>query len=172
MSAPHDEQMTTALIQDVDGILKSATDEVHYPVLAAALASAQGVELRHELVRLLAPQMHLRAPRRGLRVMCRLEGSGYEEPVLLTDISTTGVRFLVLASVPLDLTHFGDMRLHVRTPTALRTLAVALVRRCGGDDRYTDVACRFVSTDEDHAQIVADVRSTIFGGDSLRHPAV
>ena len=166
----HDEHM--ALIQDVDGILASATDEVHYPVLAAALAGAHGVELRHELVRLLAPQIHLRAPRRGVRVMCRLEGSGYEEPVLLTDISATGVRFLVLAGVPLDLTHFGDMRLHVRTPTGLRTLAVALVRRCGGDDRYTDVACRFLTTADDHAQVVADVRSTIFGGASPHQPGV
>jgi hypothetical protein len=168
VSGLHDEQIT--LIQDVDGILASATDDVRYPVLAAALAGEQGTEMRHELVRLLAPQMHLRAPRRGVRVMCRLEGSGYDEPVLLSDISATGVRFLVLASVPLDLTHFGDMRLHVRTPTSLRTLAVALVRRCGGDDRYTDVACRFVSTEEDHAQIVAEVRSTIFGGSSAHSP--
>ena len=170
MSAPQDQQVT--LIQDVDGILASAADEVRYPVLAAALLGPQGTELRHELVRLLAPQMHLRAPRRGVRVMGRLVGTGYDEPVLLTDISATGVRFLVLASVPLDLTQFGDMRLHVRTPTGLRTLAVALVRRCGGDDRYTDVACRFLSTDEDHAQVVADVRSTIFGGASPHHPAL
>ena len=168
MSVPHDEQIT--LIQDVDGILASATDEVRYPVLAAALSGAQGVELRHELVRLLAPQMHMRAPRRGLRVMCRLEGAGYDEPVLLSDISATGVRFLVLASVPLDLTHFGDMRLHVRTPSSLRTLAVALVRRCGGDDRYTDVACRFLTTEPDHAQIVAEVRSTIFGSGAPHSP--
>jgi hypothetical protein len=151
--------------EDVDGALASATDAIRYPVLAAALTGSQGAELRHELVRLLAPQLHLRAPRRNIRALCRLEGSGYDEPVLLTDISATGVRFLALTSVPLDLTQFGEMRLHVKMSAGPRTLAVALVRRCGGDERYTDVACRFLSVDADHAQIVAEARSAIFGGE-------
>ena len=151
------------MIEDLDGALASATDVVRYPVLAAALAGAVGVELRHELVRLLAPQLHLRAPRRSIRALCRLEGTGYDEPVLLTDISATGVRFLALTSVPLDLTHSGEMRLHVKMSAGLRTLAISLVRRCGGDEHYTDVACRFLAVDADHARIVAEVRSAIFG---------
>jgi len=163
--APHahseDQQLT--LIHDVDGLLKSATDDLRFPALAAALSGARGVELRHELVRLLAPQMHLRAPRRLLRILCRLVGSAYDEPVLLSDISATGVRFLVQTDIPLDVTHFGDMRLHVKTSTGPRTLQVALVRRIGGDERYTDVACRFLTVDPDHAQIVTEVRSAIFG---------
>lgn len=149
--------------EDVDGVLASAGDPVQYPVLAAALAGPHGEELRHELVRLLAPQLHVRAPRRYLRVICRLEGTSYDEPVLLTDISVTGVRFLVITDVPLDVTHFGNMRLHVKTQAGARTLAVALVRRIGGDDRHTDVACRFLETDEDHHQLVTELRSTIFG---------
>jgi PilZ domain-containing protein len=167
MSSPqpsNDQQLT--LIHDVDGLLASATDALRYPALSAALGGSRGLELRHELVRLLAPQMHLRAPRRLVRILCRLEGASYDEPVLLSDISTTGVRFLVQTDIPLDLTHFGEMRLHVKTSTGPRTLAVSLVRRIGGDDRFTDVACRFLSTDADHGQIVADVHSAIFGNGS------
>lgn len=149
--------------QDVDGVLASAGDAVQYPVLAAALAGPQGEELRHELVRLVAPQLHVRAPRRYLRVIGRLEGPAYDEPVLLTDISITGVRFLVITDMPLDVTHFGDMRLHVKTRSGPRTMALALVRRIGGDERHTDVACRFLQTEPDHQQLVAEVRSTIFG---------
>jgi hypothetical protein len=166
----NDEQKS--LRDDLDGALAAATDAVHYPVLAAALAGPQGEELRHELVRLLAPQLHLRAPRRNIRALCRLEGPGYDEPVLLTDISATGVRFLAQTSVPLDLTRFGDMRLHVKMSAGPRTLAVSLVRRCGGDERFTDVACRFLSVEADHAQVVAEVRSAIFGGgDATAAPA-
>jgi hypothetical protein len=154
--------------EDIEGVLASATDHVRYPVLAAALASALGAELRRELVKLVAPQLHLRAPRRYVRVMCRLEGAVYDEPVLLTDISATGARFLVSTSVPLDITHAGDMRLHLRTSAGRRTLPVALVRCCGGDERHTDVACRFLTVEEDHPQIVAEVRSTIFG-DATSH---
>lgn len=153
---------------DIEGVLATATDPTCYPVLAAALAGAMGAELRRELVKLVGPQLHLRAPRRYVRVMCRLEGASYEEPVLLTDISATGARFLVSTSVPLDITHAGDMRLHLRTNAGPRTLPVALVRCCGGDDRYTDIACRFLTVEADHPQIVAEVRSSIFG-DSTTH---
>ena len=168
MASPPDH---LTLIHDVDGLLASATDPLRYPALAAVLSGARGVELRHELVRLLAPQMHLRAPRRLLRILCRLEGAAYDEPVLLSDISATGVRFRVQSDVPLDVTHFGEMRLHVKTATGPRTLSVALVRRIGGDERFTDVACRFLSTEPDHAQVVAEVRSAIFGSATDSPPA-
>jgi hypothetical protein len=160
-STSHDTD--AALHDDIDNVLASATDVNRYPVLAAALAGALGTELRRELVRLVAPQLHLRAPRRYVRVLCRLEGAGYDEPVMLTDISATGVRFLVSTGVPLDITHFGNMRLHVKTAAGPRALGVTLVRWCGGDDRYIDLACRFLSVESDHAQLVADVRSSIFG---------
>jgi PilZ domain len=149
--------------EDIDSVLASATDADRFPVLAAALASPIGTELRRELVRLVAPQLHLRAPRRYVRVLCRLEGAGYDEPVMLTDISATGVRFLVSTAVPLDLTHFGNMRLHAKTAAGPCAFGVALVRWCGGDDRYTDIACRFLSVEPDHAELVAEIRSSIFG---------
>ena len=152
--------------EDIDGVLAAASDPARYPVLSAALAGAMGEELRRELVKLVGPQLHLRAPRRYVRVMGRLEGANYEEPVLLTDISATGARFLVSTSVPLDITHAGDMRLHLRTAAGPRTLPVGLVRCCGGDDRYTDIACRFLTVEADHPQIVTEVRSNIFGDPS------
>jgi len=155
-----------AVHEDIEGVLASASDPTRYPVLAAALASALGDELRRELVKLVAPQLHLRAPRRYVRVMCRLEGANYQEPVLLTDISATGARFLVSSSVPLDITRAGDMRLHLRTNAGPRALPVALVRCCGGDERHTDIACRFLTLEADHPQIVAEVRSNIFGDSS------
>jgi hypothetical protein len=148
---------------DVDAVLATARDAVQYPILASVLAGHQGEELRHELVRLVARHLHPRAPRRYLRVIGRLQGASYDEPVLLTDISATGVRFLVISNVPLDVTHFGSMRLQVNSKAGRRTLAVALVRRIGGDERHTDVACRFLNPDADYQTLVAELRSTIFG---------
>ena len=162
----NEQQREQTIHEDVDGVLASAGDPLQYPVLAAALAGERGEELRHEMVRLLAPQLHVRAPRRYLRVICRLEGATYDEPVLLTDISVSGVRFLVLTDVPLDVTHSGNMRLHVKSQGGQRTLSLALVRRIGSDARHTDVACRFLDTEPDHQQLVAELRSTIFGATS------
>ena len=144
-------------------MLASAGDAVQYPLLAAALAGPQGDELRREMVRLLAPQLHVRAPRRYVRVICRLEGTAYDEPVLLTDISATGVRFLVLTDVPLDVTHFGNMRLHVKTHAGPRTLPVALVRRCGATNATPTWPAASWRPSADHQQLVAELRSTIFG---------
>jgi len=73
------------------------------------------------------------------------------------------VRFLVQTDVALDLTQFADMHLHLRISSGPRVLPVALVRRCGGDQRHTDLACRFVAPASDHGQVVAEIRSKIFG---------
>ena len=99
--------------------------------------------------------------------MCRLEGPGYDEPVLVKDISVSGVRFLVQTDAPLDLTRFDNMSLQVRTTSGARALAVALVRRCDGDERHTDLACRFLSPAADHLQTIADLRSKIFSTTAL-----
>jgi hypothetical protein len=151
--------------QDDDGEqpLGGLIDPARFPILAMALSVANARELRRELVRLFAPQLTARAPRRAVRTICRLEGPRYDEPVLVKDISLSGVRFLVQADVPLDLARFGNMHLHARMASGPRALEVALVRRCGGDERHTDLAWRFVSPAADHAQVVAEIRSQIFG---------
>lgn len=148
-------------------LLDAPIDGVRYPVLAAALAGPNAVALRGELMDLFAPQLRARAPRRTVRAICRLEGPGYNEPILVKDISTTGVRFLVQTDVALDLTQFADMRLHLRINSGARALPVALVRRCGGDQRHTDLACRFLSPAPDHGQVVAEIRSKIFGDEPV-----
>jgi hypothetical protein len=148
---------------DAKRLLGSSIDTARYPILAAALAAPDAPALRRELMELLAPQLRARAPRRSLRVMCRLQGQGYDEPVLITDISASGVRFLVQSDVPIDLTQFDNMHLQVRVGSGPRSLAVALVRRCGGDKRHTDLACRFLERTSDHQEIAMEIRNRIFG---------
>jgi hypothetical protein len=148
---------------DAARLLGAALETARYPVLAAALSAPNASDLWRELMELLGPQLGVRAPRRSVRAMCRLEGQGYDEPVLIKDISATGVRFLVQTDVALDLNSFGSKRLHVRTGSGPRILEVALVRRCGGDERHTDLACRFLCPPSDHEQLVAEIRSRIFG---------
>ena len=157
-----------AIRSDTERLLGSPIDGARYPTLAAVLAGPNATALRRELMELFAPQLRARAPRRAVRAICRLEGPGYNEPILVKDISATGVRFLVQTDVALDLTQFADMRLHLRISSGSRTLPVTLVRRCGGDQRHTDLACRFVAPAPDHEQVVAEIRSKIFGDDPAR----
>lgn len=169
-AAEKDERAGEASAQGEAEALLALADATRHPVLARLLAGSEGHVLHAELLDLLAPQFRLRAPRRYVRVMARLRGPHYDEPVLLTDVSSTGVRLLIQSDVPLDLTQFGNMSLLVRTSRGPRDLAVALVRRCGGDERHTDLACRFLpsadpagAADEDLTAVVAELRSLIFG---------
>jgi hypothetical protein len=162
MNASDDLDDELSVRGDSERLLEAPVDGARYPVLATVLAGPKGVALRRELMDLFAPQLHARAPRRAVRAICRLEGPGYNEPILVKDISSTGVRFLVQTDVALDLTQFADMRLHLRIASGPRVLPVALVRRCGGDQRHTDLACRFVAPAPDHGQVVAEIRSKIF----------
>lgn len=146
-----------------DTTIGHGPDPARFPTLAAALARPEGKDLRREILAWIGPQFQMRAARRPIRILCRLEGPGYDEPVLVKDISTSGVRFLVQADVTLDLNRMAKMFLHVRVDDGSRTLAIELVRRCGGDQRHTDIACRFVDMVADHAQIVAEISSQIFG---------
>jgi hypothetical protein len=135
-----------------------------YPILGMALVGQNGPALRQELIELLSErELRERAPRRPVCVTCRLEGPGYDEPVLVNDISASGVRFLVQSDVALDINHVGNMNLHVSTPSGPRTLPVELVRRCGGDEQHTELACRFVEPTLEYPQIVAEMISGIFG---------
>ena len=157
-----DDEDEVALLSDAGGLLGSPVDAARYPTLSTALAGPDATALRRELMNLLAPQFRARAPRRAIRAIGRLEGPDYDEPILLKDISVTGVRFLVQSDVSLDLTQFAGMRLLLRTNSGKVTLPVALVRRCGGDQRHTDLACRFVAPAPDHHDVVAQLRSRIF----------
>ncbi|MEA2697618.1 MAG: hypothetical protein QOI66_1889 [Myxococcales bacterium] len=144
---------------DVDKLLGPSLDARRFPILAKALGTRKAPALRRELMDLFGALPRARAPRRSVRAMCRLAGPGYDQPVLVKNISATGVRLLVPSGAFLDLTRFTNMSLDVRIKSGARTLAVALVRRCGGDLRNTDLACRFVSPTADHQQIVAEIRS-------------
>lgn len=158
-----DDDDERGFVGETDRLLGPALDATQYPILTGILATPSGPALRGELVQLFGPMLRARAPRRSIRAMCRLEGPGYDEPVLIKNISASGVRFLVQSDTPLDLTQFAKMSLHVRTKSGARTLTVSLVRRCGGDARHTDLACRFLSPAADHLQTVEEIRSKIFG---------
>jgi hypothetical protein len=141
-----------------------AVDGNRYPILGLALVGRNGPELRRELIALLSErELRERAPRRSVYVMCRLEGPGYDEPVLVKDISASGVRFLLQSDVSLDVNQVGNLTLHVRTSGGPQALPLALVRRCGGDQRHTEVACRFLNPTPDYPQFVADLVSNVFG---------
>jgi len=157
---------------DADRLLGPSLDPTRYPLLAEVLATPNASAFRLELMQLFGPLVRARAPRRSLRAMCRLEGPGYDEPVLVKNISATGVRFLVQSDATLDLTRFSKMSLHVRIKAGPRTMAVALVRRCGGDQRHTDLACRFLSPTPDHLQVVAEIRSRICAEATLPAEAI
>jgi hypothetical protein len=166
-----DEDEDEASGRDPERLLGSSFDAARYPILAAALAAPNAPQLRRELIEVFTPGLRARAARRTLRVMCRLEGQGYDEPVLIKDISASGVRFLVQSDVLLDLTRFDSMRLQVRIASGPRALTVAFVRRCGGDERHIDLACRFVAPAPDHQQTIAEIRSRIFGDTPVASPA-
>jgi len=157
-----DDEDEVALLDDAGRLLVSAVDAARHPTLATALAGPDATAFRRELMDLFAPQFRARAPRLAVRAIGRLEGPGYNEPILLKDISLTGVRFLVQSDVSLDLTKFASMHLQLRTNSGKVTLPVALVRRCGGDEHYTDLACRFLAPTPDHQEVVTKLRSRIF----------
>jgi hypothetical protein len=144
---------------------EDAVDELlalgEFPVLSAALRGKQGIALRAELLSALPPNFRHRAERHRVTRLGRLQTDHYDEVVMMTDISETGVRLRVQKDCPLDLTHATTMRLLVNTPGAHHALPVQLVRIAAENDKHLDIACRFLEPLPDPA-LFANLRSLIF----------
>ena len=132
-----------------------------YPNIAAALDGEGGEPLRVELERLLQDRIKSRAPRRKAMKVARLQCVGFDEVVLIKDISTSGVRLLLPDGPPIALSQLADMRLLVNggAPVSLR---VAMVRICGVDERHVEIGCQFLDSGVEHERAVTELRTLIF----------
>jgi hypothetical protein len=131
-----------------------------FPRLAAALGGPDGAELREELLRVLY-RGRRRATRRQVTRVARLQGPDYDEVVLMTDISTTGVRLLVQRDCPLDVNKTGALRLVVNASGQVAAFPLELVRVCANEGKHLDVACRFLEP-APWSDALSSLRSLIF----------
>jgi hypothetical protein len=134
-----------------------------YPVLSELIDRPEGGRLRLELEELLGHPLRLRAPRRPIKRIARLRGGGYDEVVLLKDLSASGVRLLVPTGEPLDIHSTKQMELVVRLPPGHLSLPVSVVRVCGQDRGYLDLGFRFLVTESELEDLIPRIRSHIFG---------
>jgi hypothetical protein len=132
-----------------------------FPALTEALRGRNGAELRAELLRALPPSFRHRATRHRATRLGRLQTDRYDEVVLMTDISQTGVRLRVQKDCPLDVNHCGTMRLLVSSAGAHHALPVQLVRVAAEDEKHLDIACRFLEP-MPAPELLANLRSLIF----------
>ena len=149
---------TPSLVRD----LLSADD---CPALNQALDGPDGERLGLELERLFGERMKVRAERRYVKRIARLQCGEYDEVVMLKDISATGVRLLVRGDQPLDVRHMLEMRLTVQLPERRCVVPVSLVRVCGKDGEHIDLGCRFLTAASDSDQMVGQIRNYIFSID-------
>jgi hypothetical protein len=104
----------------------------------------------------------IRAPRRPVTRLGRLQFLDEDEVVLLKDISTTGVRLLMESHPDTDLAKLARIVLCVNTDTRNHALPVAFVRWCGMHGKHADVGFRFVEPGPQHADVVANLRNYLF----------
>jgi hypothetical protein len=157
------------LVQD-DVLSDSAEDEhvlsiitaERHPTLTAAMSGAYGPRFRAELAQLLRGRYRIRAPRRPVTRMARLQFLEEDEVVLLKDISTSGVRLLMESHPEVDLLSLPSITLCVNTDTRNLSLPVSFVRLCGMQGKHVDVGFRFVDPGPQHQEVVANLRNYLF----------
>jgi hypothetical protein len=133
-----------------------------HPTLTAALAGAYGPRFRAELAQLLHGRYKVRAPRRPVTRLARLQFLREDEVVLLKDISTSGVRLLMESHPDVDLLTVPSIVLWVNTETQNLSLPVAFVRLCGMQGKHVDVGFRFVDPGPQHEDVVSNLRNFLF----------
>jgi hypothetical protein len=133
-----------------------------FPALYAALHGPQGEAVRGELARLLGERFRMRAPRRRVAKVARLQSGTYAEVVLVKDLSASGVRLLAPRDKALDLRDATEMTLTVRLGEETHPFTIGLVRLCGSTGKYLDLGCRFLGKGPEHDRIVHEIRSLLF----------
>jgi hypothetical protein len=154
------EEVAAATAED-DQVLSIVTPERH-PTLTAALNGAYAPRFRAELAQLLRGRYKVRAPRRPVTRLARLQFLEEDEVVLLKDISTSGVRLLMESHPEVDLTAVPSIALCVNTDTRNLSLPVAFVRLCGFQGKHVDVGFRFVEPGPQHEDVVLNLRNYLF----------
>jgi len=132
-----------------------------YPGLYAAAHGPDGPRIREELVRVLYGNRKRRATRHKITRVARLKAGDYDEVVLVSEISTSGVRLLLQKDCPLDVNDAASLWLLVSTETGPRALPLELVRICENSGKHLDIAFRFVEPGPDKT-LIASLRSLIF----------
>ena len=133
-----------------------------YPALSAALAGPEGTRVRADLEALLRGRLKVRAARRVVTRMARLQFLDEDEVVLLRDISTSGVRLLMERHPEIDLAALPRIVLCVNTDARSLALPVAYVRLCGMHGKHADVGFRFVDPGPQHEEVVHNLRNYLF----------
>lgn len=144
-----------------DEVSSIVTPERH-PALTAALGGPDGERLRAELAALFRGRFKVRAPRRPVSRLGRLQFLEEDEVVLLKDISTSGVRLLMESHPDVDLAALSRIVLSVNTDARNYALPVAFVRLCGTQGKHVDVGFRFVDPGPQHQDVVANLRNYLF----------
>ena len=135
-----------------------------FPGLYAAVHGPDGPRIREELMRVLYGNRKRRATRHKITRVARLKAGEYDEVVLLSEISTTGVRLLLQKDCPLDVNETASLWLLVSSDDGPRALPLELVRVCENTGKHLDIAFRFVEPGPDKA-LIASLRSLIFEPD-------
>jgi hypothetical protein len=148
-------------VEQPEEVLAVITAE-RYPRLVAAMEGDGGAAVRAELARLLRGRFKVRAPRRAVARMARLQFLDEDEVVLLKDISTTGVRLLMESHPDTDLAAVSPITLRVNTDARHLMLPVAFVRLCGTEGKHLDVGFRFVDPGPQHEEVVRGLRNFLF----------
>jgi hypothetical protein len=151
-----------ALAASAEEHLLSMITADRHPALTAAMEGPDGARVRYELTHLLSGRFKVRAPRRPVTRMARLQFLEEDEVVLLKDISASGVRLLMESHPEVDLTAIPTIVLCVNTDTRNLSLPVAFVRLCGMQGKHVDVGFRFVDPGPQHHDVVANLRNYLF----------
>ncbi len=141
-----------------------------YPRLRALLESQADPALEAELGALLQARYKSRATRKAVKRTARLRYPGYDEVVLLRDISASGVRMLVPVEPILDLAQVNSMTLLAKVDSGIKEVPLSLVRIVGLERQGVDLACRFLNSAVDNGDLVDHLRSLFFAASAGATP--
>lgn len=151
---------TTGVPQEV--IDAPVLNPQEFPRLFQLMNGEGDKDLQEEIARLLRARLRTRAERRSVKRTGRLRYEGYDEVVLIRDISASGVRMLVPADPPLDLGKAAAMTLLVKAADQVREIPLSLVRVIGKENNGMDLACRFLNPETENVALADQLRSLFY----------
>ena len=146
-------------------IYKECIGEKNTPVLNAMVAGAEGGAVRRELMWLIRQLVPHRSPREKVKVIAKLvrevSGTQIESPVVIRDISTTGVQLAISKHLGLCASDLPQIRLRMRLPkTEDFVVSAKLARIIRSDSNFILAGFRFDELSDDAAQALHLVQHT------------
>ena len=146
-------------------IYKKCIGDKNTPVLNAMLAGAEGGAVRRELMWLIRQLVPHRPPREKVKVIAKLVrdvgGTQIESPVVIRDISTTGVQLAISTHLGLSARDLPQIRLRMSLPqTQDFVVAAKLARIIRSDSNFILAGFRFDELPDDVAQALHLVQHT------------